>query len=156
MKLLICSDSHGARRSLLRIAERETPDAMLFLGDGLRDADFVAGRCPELQVLSVRGNCDYAVDGAPEDRLTEWEGVRIYLCHGHQYGVKTGLGRLRERGSLLGAQLVLFGHTHRPFLEEREGVTLLNPGSVGEWTAASYAVVRLSGGGRIECQLRSL
>ena len=156
MKLLICSDSHGARRSLLRIAEKETPDALLFLGDGLRDADFVAGRCPALRVLGVRGNCDYAVDGAPEDWLTELEGVRIYLCHGHLYGVKTGLGRLRERGSLLGARLVLFGHTHCPLLREEPEMTLLNPGSVGEGTTASYAVVRLSGGGRMECQLRAL
>ena len=156
MKLLICSDSHGARRSLLRIAEKETPDVMLFLGDGLRDADYVAGRCPALQVLSVRGNCDYSLDGAPEDWLTEFEGVRIYLCHGHRYGVKTDLRRLRKRGLSMGARLVLFGHTHRPLLREEPEVTLLNPGSVGEGMTASYAVVRLSGGGRMECQLRSL
>ena len=39
-KLLILSDSHGGSDAIARVlkAERENIDALIFLGDGLRDA----------------------------------------------------------------------------------------------------------------------
>ncbi len=156
MKLLVCSDSHGSRRRLCEILEKECPDAFYFLGDGLRDAEYAAGRYPQMAFLAVTGNCDYRSDGGPDDWLTEVEGVRIYLCHGHLFGVKSGLSRLERRGRDLGAQLVLFGHTHRPYLQGADGVMLLNPGSVGEGLRSSYAVVSFTGGGKFTCQLLSL
>jgi hypothetical protein len=38
--------------------------------------------------------------------------------------------RIRQEGLKRQADVVMFGHTHRPFISEEEGITLLNPGSL--------------------------
>ena len=44
--------------------------------------------------------------------------------------------------------------THQALLEERNGVTLLNPGAAGRFGRSSYAVVELANG-KFSCQLKS-
>ena len=155
MKVLICSDSHGARRSLLRVLEKESPQTLLFLGDGLRDLESLQLLCPTMKIVAVQGNCDMLSPAAQQDLLIELEQVRIYLCHGHRWSVKTGLERLEREGRRLGAQLVLFGHTHRPLLRETDALTLLNPGSIGDGLTVSYAVAEIAGGA-FSCTLKCL
>ena len=46
---------------------------------------------------------------------------KLFVTHGHAYGVKSGLGRLAERAKTLGADVVLYGHTHIPEQREIEG-----------------------------------
>jgi predicted phosphodiesterase len=65
------------------------------------------------------------------------------LTHGHEWGVKGGLGALIAHAADVGADIVLFGHTHAPTLQtiavgEQIGKTVLsrpmylfNPGSIG-------------------------
>ena len=43
-----------------------------------------------------------------------------------------GLDNLRCRGKEVGADIVLFGHTHEPFKEEKNGIILMNPGSIAK------------------------
>ena len=52
------------------------------------------------------------------------------ITHGHMYGVSMGYQRIREEGIERGVDAVMFGHTHRPMLEEDEDLILLNPGSL--------------------------
>ena len=52
------------------------------------------------------------------------------VTHGHTYGVSIETAMLEEEARSRGVQVVMFGHTHRPFLEQKEGLTLLNPGSL--------------------------
>ena len=60
-KLLVLSDSHGARDAIERILNKEqnNVDAVIFLGDGLRDLEQALAFFPHLRVYSVAGNCDY-------------------------------------------------------------------------------------------------
>jgi len=60
-KLLVLSDSHGARDAIKRILNKEqnNVDAVIFLGDGLRDLEQALAFFPHLRVYSVAGNCDY-------------------------------------------------------------------------------------------------
>ena len=44
----------------------------------------------QIPVLSVTGNCDF-LDRSQEQRMVELEGVKILLCHGHRYHVKSTL-----------------------------------------------------------------
>ncbi len=149
MEFLIFSDSHGASRSMEEVLARQvrSPDAILFLGDGLRDL----GRAELFgsSVFAVRGNCDWtskSPDGSevPNECLLQWEGHRLLLTHGHLYQVKYGYGALIAHAATVGAELVLFGHTHVP-LDERvcagetvggvrleRTVHLFNPGSLGQ------------------------
>ena len=115
-------------------------DAVFFLGDGLRDAyalDF-----PSL--YAVRGNCDwFSEDMAPAEIVMALEGHVILATHGNLYGVKSGLGGLIAHAAEVGADIVLFGHTHQPLSEEISAgsvigqttltrpMYLFNPGSIG-------------------------
>ena len=60
-KLLVLSDSHGARDAIERILNKEqnNVDAVIFLGDGLRDLEQPLAFFPHLRVYSVAGNCDF-------------------------------------------------------------------------------------------------
>ena len=55
---------------------------------------------------------------------------RALITHGHMYGVSMGYQRIWEEGLERGVDAVMFGHTHRPMLEEDEDLILLNPGSL--------------------------
>lgn len=102
-------------------------DLILHTGDHYTDARRIS-RELKAEVLAVVGNCDFNCSG-PRERLIEVEGKKIYLTHGHLYGVKSGLLNLFYRGKEVEADLVVFGHTHRAVQEEKEGIILFNPGS---------------------------
>ena len=93
----------------------------------------------------VPGNCDFFTS-APPSLTISLDGVRIFLTHGHLFGVKSGLTRLTLEARRVGAQLALFGHTHIQHMEERDGLTLLNPGAAGRFGRSGYAVVEIKDG----------
>ena len=133
--------------------ELEKPDMAFHLGDCIGDAQDLSSAFPMLDLCYVPGNCDYCTS-VPASLLQEAGGVRIFLTHGHLFGVKSGLDTLTAAAKDMGAQLILFGHTHQALLEERNGVTLLNPGAAGRFGRSSYAVVELENG-KFSCWLQS-
>lgn len=152
-RVLVCSDSHGNERALLAAAEAERPDLLLHLGDGVSDAEALRGVFPEMELRCVRGNCDWH-SAAPLLRVTEVEGVRVFMTHGHGYGVKwdPDLLRLRYAAAERGAGLALYGHTHSQRLEREDGMVLLNPGAMDY---GLYAIVTVEDGA-VEAELRML
>lgn len=141
MNILLFSDSHGDVETMARLVSAHQPELVLHLGDHDRDLQALQGRFPHLRCLGVGGNCDKP--GSPQQLLLREEGVTLLLTHGHRQNVKMGLMRLMYLGLENGAQLCLFGHTHRPHLEEVQGLWLLNPGAVA---SGSYALLTLEGG----------
>ncbi len=147
MKLLVVSDTHGDLRALRRAVDAEADAAaVLFLGDGLRDAEALGEERPALRLYTVRGNCDLA-SFAPSGALAPFGGVLFFYTHGHLYGVKSGLEQLADAAAERGAQAALFGHTHRQALERRDGVTLFNPGALSTQSGrGQYGVVWVQDG----------
>lgn len=141
MKLLVFSDSHGTLGPMLRAVRERKPDAAVHLGDYVRDAEALRRAFPELPLRVLRGNCDFE-SKAPERETFTLGGVPVFACHGHRYGVKTGLDALCDAGYFSGARLVLFGHTHVPGTERAGEMLLLNPGSARR----SCALLELDGG----------
>ena len=118
MEYLVISDSHG-RADLVDLAlEKQVhkPDAILFLGDGLRDLRVLEYQ--DLHVRCVRGNCDFytAFEGqnVPEYALLEVGAYRILIMHGHTHGVKGGMERALGFAAESQADVLLYGHTHVP------------------------------------------
>ena len=69
MKLLVVSDVHGDLDALERAVDAEADaDAVIFLGDGLREAEDLQDMRPELKIYSVRGAYP-AGPPLPADRL---------------------------------------------------------------------------------------
>jgi len=144
MRLAILSDSHGNVEDLRSAVAFARPDAAVFLGDCCPDAVLLGRSYPDLPIHMVRGNCDPGVD-APDQLLLELEGHRLLLCHGHRYGVKLGFEGLCRAAREAGADIALFGHTHRAWKERRDGVLLLNPGSISGRGETTFAVLELEG-----------
>ena len=140
MKILVISDSHGDSASISKVvALHKDAELLLFLGDGLRDVSQISSSLPStLAALCVSGNCDFFSVGAEHARDEEtvtFEGKRIFLTHGHKYGVKGGLGALISAAKAKDADIVLFGHTHEPYESSVESdgrrIYFFNPGSLG-------------------------
>lgn len=151
MEYVIFSDSHGRSRYLCEVLDRqiERPEAIFFAGDGLRDLQSLEGL--NIPTHAVAGNCDWmALE--EQERLILVEDFKVLLTHGHLYAVKNGYDRLIERGIALGADLILFGHTHLPLYERfGEGTCvcghvltkplhLFNPGSVADGSFGTLTV----------------
>jgi putative phosphoesterase len=77
-------------------------------------------------VRAVRGNLDPPDLDLPETLELDFGGTRVAMIHdsGRKQGRRT---RLRRR--FPDARVVVFGHSHIPFLEDDGGLMLLNPGS---------------------------
>ena len=131
MKIAVFADSHADSTVLFSAVEWEKPDAVIHLGDHIEDGGALFHCFPGLQIHLVRGNTDSASGGIDEALLT-LEGMRVFLTHGHLYGVKNGVYEIARKGREVGADIVLFGHTHRPFVTYSEGLWLMNPGCAGQ------------------------
>lgn len=139
MKIIAFGDIHGATVNLIKLAQvLESADVIVFVGDGadsLKVMDAVA--CSKL--LAVRGNCDFFC------RLpTEIVKDRIFVTHGDDYGVKSGISALMNAAKARDAKLCFFGHNHTRSVETCDGIVFINPGTLGNtrtMTSGSYAVV---------------
>jgi len=149
MKILVFSDSHGQTADMVRIIGSDTDaKAIIFLGDYINDIFSVQSLHPDQKYFAVAGNCDWA-SRHPDEELIELGGIKIFLTHGHRYGVKSGLAHLSAHAQKLGAVAAFFGHTHIAYFEKQNGIILLNPGSVTEprgHIGRSYAVVNIENG----------
>lgn len=128
MKLLLVSDTHGRDGALKELLAVEKPDFLCHMGDLEGSADEIRAfaQCP---VAMVSGNNDFWTDLNPEV-MFELEGFRIFMTHGHDYYVSLTLDRIKSAGYKKGADIVLFGHTHRPMLDTSEDIIVANPGSL--------------------------
>lgn len=146
----IISDTHGLVRADVHTALAGV-EMILHAGDVGGDdvLDELALIAP---IRAVCGNTD-----APGDpRLSQSieltiGGVSIHVSHGHEVGSPTPV-KLLERYS---ADVVVFGHTHRPLIAGGAGRLALNPGAAGPRRFdLTPSVARLTiAGGRAKAEL---
>lgn len=129
MKILIISDTHGQQKYLEKVLNAlGSVDAVIHCGDVEGQEDYITALC-ECPAYIVAGNNDYF---SSLDRELEFDlnGYHIFLTHGHYYGVSINTESIKDEGQSRNADIVIFGHTHKPCLEQYEDITLLNPGSL--------------------------
>ncbi len=167
MKILVFSDSHNnpdlmektVSANLRAPASAGRLEAVFFLGDGIRDFEKVCEKHPGLRAEAVLGNCDGYVllDGGAYEKAVDLGGFRFLLMHGHRHSVKSGIQRAADYAIAKGADVLLFGHTHEAFDEQIDGsaggsVRCINPGSVGAWYGAGFALLEIRDG-KLICNL---
>ena len=126
---IVIADTHIPRRAkalpeaLLPYLERA--DLVLHAGDLIDPAllDVLGAYAP---LRAVRGNLDPSEAGLPETLEFDFGGVRVAMIH--DSGRKQGR-RNRMKRRFPEARVVVFGHSHIPWLEDEDGLLLLNPGS---------------------------
>lgn len=164
MKYLVASDIHGSAfycKKMLEAYEREQADRLVLLGDILYHGprnDLPLEYAPKTvisllnehkdKIIAVRGNCDAEVDQMVLDFpimadytvLQLVPGCMIYLTHGHIY-------HENHLMPMQAGDILLHGHTHVLRAEEKDGIVILNPGSISipkEGNSPSYAVLSLN------------
>ncbi|MDD6396283.1 MAG: metallophosphoesterase [Firmicutes bacterium] len=146
MKILVMSDSHG-RRDLVEkcIRSNSQAEVVLHLGDYTGDFADMRFTFPDRMFINVRGNGDFD-RGIPQARVEAFDGVKIFMAHGHTYGVKYGLDAIMTAARKEGAQICLYGHTHESYNKYHDGLYVMNPGSLAYprgMSRASYGLIEI-------------
>lgn len=153
MKVIVISDTHGNFPLALRACEQvESIDAVIHLGDGADGSDAaLLEQFLDVDVIRIAGNCD-PDSAAPRELIWEYGGKRLLLSHGDRYGVKSGMGKLEQRGLETGADAVLFGHTHCALITTLSGILFVNPGTlIKSGTPTTFAILEISSSGIDAC-----
>ena len=159
MKLMFASDIHGsasAMEALLRQYKLEGASRLVLLGDLLYhgprndlpdryDPKAVTAmlNAHKNELLCVRGNCDAEVDQMvlefpiqADYALFDLDGTTAFVTHGHLF-------HLDHLPPHKAGDLLIHGHTHVHTVQEKDGMTYINPGSAAlpkEGQPKSYMV----------------
>jgi len=153
MKIAVFSDTHGTTRRMLEAIREYGPDQVIHLGDGMDDTRAIEREFPVLPVCTVPGNCDHRED-LPEYKVVRFGTLTAFLTHGHRYAVRFGrLDTLLYAAECSGAQIAMFGHTHRAVYDQIEGMLILNPGTAGYFQDSSWAKLEIGDNGEISCEI---
>jgi putative phosphoesterase len=131
MRVIAISDTHGNYSALEKVLKRNTDaDWIIHLGDGEQELDRYVTSHPEIaqKIIHVAGNCDFN-SISPEIFCLPVMEHKILATHGHLYGVKSSIERLKLIAKENECDIILFGHTHVRFISREDGFYILNPGS---------------------------
>ena len=119
----VISDTHGLLRPEA-VAALADVDHILHAGD-VGDAGILDRLLSLAPLTAIRGNVDVAgpCAGLPATDAVELGGCLFYLVH--------AIEDLNIEPRAAGVAVVVYGHSHQPAIEERNGIVYLNPGSAG-------------------------
>lgn len=157
MKVLIVSDTHKSHGNLRKAIEDSAPiDMLIHLGDvegGEGDIRALAG-CP---VHILGGNNDFFSE-LPREEEFFIDGLHLFITHGHNYFVAVGEEELIREARGRGADIVMYGHTHKPSYTEEEDLIIVNPGSIAyprqSGRKGSYMLMETDDNGKAEFTLK--
>jgi len=119
----VISDTHGLLRPEA-LAALQGSDYIIHAGD-IGDPEILTQLAAIAPVTAIRGNVDRDAWARkiPITQVLEVEGVSIYVLH--------NLAELDLKAGAAGFAAVIYGHSHIPKMEAKNGVLYFNPGSAG-------------------------
>lgn len=158
-KVLVVSDTHGKNNNFYQVLQDEDElDLIIHCGDveGTEDILETIADCP---IKFVSGNNDFFSD-LPKDLEFTIKGHKIWVNHGHQYLVSMGYENIKDEARDRGAEIVMYGHSHKPVAEFEDGMYIFNPGSLSyprqEGRHPSYLTVYFYDDGHISYKINYL
>ena len=158
-KILVVSDNHRKLDNIYQLLE-ENPDISYFihLGDSEGSEDAIRTHLPKgCESYFVQGNNDFFAY-LPKEIEMRLGKERLFLTHGHLYGVGFDLQGLADEARARNCSMALFGHTHRPFSRMVNGVLCINPGSINfprqDNRKPSYAMFYLDKKGNLRTEAK--
>lgn len=122
----LISDTHGLLRPEVHDALAGV-ELILHAGD-VGGEDILHELRTIAPTLAVRGNTDAPAPYLETEIIREIGGLSVHVSHGHELGQPTP-ERLLARYP---QDILVYGHTHKPFLLKREGRIVVNPGAAGQ------------------------
>jgi putative phosphoesterase len=123
LRVALLSDTHGLMRAQAR-AFAVGCDYIIHGGD-IGSAEILEDLAEIAPLIAVRGNNDREPWAAhlPETEMIRVGGAFVYVIH--------DISQLDIEPLAAGVQVIVSGHSHRPLIEQRDGVLYVNPGSCG-------------------------
>lgn len=159
MRILIVSDTHRHNENYFKLLEKwKHLDMVIHCGD-VEGGEYALTESADCPVLMVSGNNDF-FSQLPREQEIDIENYRVWITHGHNYLVSMGPERIQQEARARGVDVVIYGHTHRPFLEQEEDLITLNPGSLSyprqEGHRPTYALMEIDKHGEAHFTLAHL
>lgn len=157
LKAIIISDSHGDLTNVRKIADKEKNiDLVIHLGD-LIGQDAQLEEIFHCEIKKVKGNCDYYSQNPMED-IVEFGENKIFITHGHNFGVNFGIDRLSYAAEQSECNIAMYGHTHVPDNCVYGKAIIVNPGSVSRPRQLNhkptYAVMTVDENGKTDVRIQ--
>lgn len=141
-KIIILSDTHGNTADLIKLEQLfNEADHIVFAGDGINDFNYL-NKDNYKKLIAVSGNCDQFF--TQKEKIFTLGGKKILLTHGDLYRVKSTKLNLLYKAKEENVNIVIYGHTHSPIVEEIEGVLFINPGTLYKYgTKKTFAYLTI-------------
>lgn len=150
MKIIITADIHDNRPNLemcLDYYGKNKADGLVICGDitNKETLDFIAKNFSG-EIFAIRGNMDIYDENliygyrnikyAGRYGTADIFGMKVGLCHEPDY-----IDSLLKDNPVDPCKMIFFGHTHKPWQEERNNIPIINPGTVaGTFGKPTFAV----------------
>lgn len=124
-KVLIFSDSHGENSLMEKIINFEEPDIIIHCGDHcLSNEKYLNERF----TYYVRGNNDSI---GIREHIFKIENLNFLLTHGDDFCYfNYDFNSLIKYAKEIGVNVALIGHSHKEEFIKKDGITIINPGSI--------------------------
>lgn len=159
MKVLIVSDTHRKDMNFEKVLSVEGPvDRVIHLGDA-EESESRMAQLAGYPLDIVSGNNDFFGD-MPREKEIMLGNYKVLLTHGHYYYVSLDTKMLSREARARGFDIAMYGHTHRPRIEKKNDLVLLNPGSLSyprqEGRKPSYIIMEMDKNGEAEFTIKYL
>lgn len=157
MLIGVMSDTHCIERYInLAFEKLKDVDVILHLGDCSSDIKKLKDKFKD-EIYVVDGNCDFKGE-YPKEQILEFSNKKIFMTHGDLYGVKCDLNNIYYRGQEVGADIVLFGHSHIEMIQRVNNMILMNPGSTSlpKGRGKSVGIIEIKEDGNVEAKIEYL
>lgn len=129
MRILIVSDTHRKNENFLEAVRREKPlDLIIHCGD-VEGSEYLVNEAGDCPAYIVMGNNDF-FSSLPREVVCEIGNYRVWVTHGHNYYVSMGNETIKKVAKQREMDIVMYGHSHKPVVDESDGVIAVNPGSL--------------------------
>lgn len=159
MKVLIVSDTHRNNENFNEALSIEKDVDMLIHCGDVEGSEYYYSEVIDGPVYMVAGNNDFFSELEMEEEFNIGN-LKVFLTHGHYYRVNMGIDMLYEEAKARGADIVMFGHIHRPMIECIGGIWVINPGSISyprqPGRDKTYIIMNIDENGEPKFELKSI
>lgn len=157
MKILVVSDTHRKNDNYLNVVQKEAKlDMVIHLGD-VEGSEYTIQSAVDCPVEIIAGNNDF-FSNLPTEKTLQVGKFRVMIAHGHQYYINMGNEMIKEEALAQGADIVMYGHTHKPVIDMTKGIIAVNPGSLSyprqENRRPSYIIMEIDGNNELKFEIK--